>query len=134
MSNYIKGADGTLYDPVTKEPVGRLGQDGNEHLFGASMVNPANPTTQFTDKSGTPGAATINTARGRAAIAAGASSVTITNSRVSASSMIVAHIDQASADGTLTSIQRITCGAGTMTIYGNANATAAVSVRFQVLQ
>ncbi len=133
MSNYFKGADNTLYDPATREPVGHLGADGQEHLFGASMVNSSSPNTQFTDKSGSPGAGTINTARGRVAIAAGSGSVVVTNSHVTAQSMIVAHIDQTAADGTLTQIVRIVPAAGTFAVYGNGSATAAVSVRFEVI-
>lgn len=135
MSGYIRGADNTLYDPITKEPVGRLGADGQEHLYGSPMVNPATGSaTAYVDKSGTPGAATINSARGRAAIAASASSVVITNNRVTTQSIVLVHLDATSADGTLTSIQRVSVANGSFTVYGNAAATAATPFRFSVQQ
>ena len=124
MSNYFKGADNTLYDPITKEPVGRLGTDGQEHLFGSSMVNPANPSTAFTDKTNTPGNVSISAARGRVAIATGQSSVTVTTSRATAQSVVAARIDQSTADSTLTSVVRVSVANGGFTIYGNASATA----------
>lgn len=133
MSNYFKGADNTLYDPNTKEPVGRLGIDGQEHLFGASMVNPGNPATAFTDSSGTMGNVTISAARGRVAIAAGQSSVTVTASRATAQSVVAARIDQSTADTTLTSVVRVSVANGSFTIYGNASATATVPVRFAII-
>jgi len=85
-----------------------------------------------TDSSGTPGNATINTPKGRCAIAAAAAAVTITSSIVTATSTVLAVINQAATDATLTSILRVQTGAGTFTITGNAAATAAVTVDFVV--
>jgi len=113
----------------TGKPVGVRGLDGKEYLFG--YITP--PDTPFPDSSGTPGAATINSARGRCAIAAAASSVVITNSYVTASSVVLAVIDQAAADATLLEVVRVTPAAGSFTIYGNAAATATTTVRFVVL-
>jgi hypothetical protein len=85
------------------------------------------------NSSASPGAATLNTPTGLSAIASSASSVVITNSLVTANSIVLAQIVQAAADATLTNIVRVVPGAGTFTIYGNATATAAVTVGWIVL-
>jgi len=88
----------------------------------------------YTDNSGTPGNTTFNTGRGRLAIAAGASSVVLTNSQIiSANTSVYAIINQASADATLTHIQRVLTAANTATIYGNAAATGNVIVDVMVV-
>lgn len=100
-------------------------------MFRASLgFNPANPSLPSTDASGTPGNATINTARGRAAFAAAASAVTITNSLVTASSTVL--VSLSAADATLTSILRTVPGAGSFTVTGNAAATGATAFDFVV--
>lgn len=76
----------------------------------------------------TPGNVTANIFTGTVAIPAGSGSVTITNQYIDANSKVLANISQAAADGTLTSLPRIVPAAGSVTIYGNANATAAVLV------
>ena len=76
----------------------------------------------------TPGAITTSQPNGRVAIPAGVLSVVVTNPNVTAQSKISAFIAQTTADGTLTAIQRVVPAAGSFTIYGNANATAAVLV------
>jgi hypothetical protein len=102
-----------------------------------SLYNPANGNQVWavtsnsglkaysTDNTGTPGAATINKPAGRVAIAATASSVTVTNSLVSATSIVLATLQ--TTDGTLTSIKSVVPGAGSFVITGNAAATAAVN-------
>jgi len=85
-----------------------------------------------TDSSGTPGNATINTPKGRCAIAAAAASVVITSSIVTATSTVLAVINQAATDATLTQILRVQTAGGSFTITGNAAATAAVTVDFVV--
>jgi hypothetical protein len=87
----------------------------------------------YLDTSGAPGNATNNNPRGRCAIAAAASAVTITNSLVVATSTVLAVINQAANDTTLTSIQRVQTAAGSFVITGNAAATAAVVVDWVVL-
>lgn len=83
---------------------------------GLATVSAAKPTA---------GAVTIQgISRGKCAIAAGASSVVITTDQCLLQSSGFAVISQAAADGTLTSILRVTIAAGAMTITGNANATA----------
>ena len=83
------------------------------------------------NSTGAPGAATLNTPSGRSAIAAGASSVVITNSLVSASSIVWAVVQ--TTDGTLLRVDRVVPGAGSFTIIGNANATANVNVGWVVV-
>lgn len=118
----------TLVDASGK-PVGVKGKDGLSYTFPyLTELDKA-----LTDSTGTPGAATINEARGRVAIAAAASSVVVTNNQVTANSVVLAVIDQAAADGTLLYIARVVPAAGSFTVYGNAAATAAVTVRFVVL-
>ena len=70
------------------------------------------------------GAQTVAAASGPAAIAAGASSVVITNPLVSASSKVFAVVSQAAADATLLRVERVVPAAGSFTIHGTANATA----------
>lgn len=76
----------------------------------------------------TSGALTQNTNCGRVTIAAGQSSLVVTNNLVDANTKISAVINQAAADGTLLYVARIVPAAGSFTIYGNANATAATVV------
>lgn len=102
------------------------------------FVNPSSAGTPFdassyTDISGTPGAGTVNTNRGKAAIAAAAASVVITSPQTTANSTVIAFLNGAAADATLTSILRVTCAAGSFTITGNAGATGAVNIGFIVL-
>lgn len=85
----------------------------------------------LTDSSGTPGAATINRPAGKVAIDAGASSVVVTNSLVTAASLVFCVLQ--TADGTLTTIRSVVPGSGSFTVTGNANATAATKVAFLVI-
>ena len=78
------------------------------------------------DSTGSPGAATQNTRRGRVAIAAGSPSVVVTNNLVTATSIV--HATLQTVDGTLTQILSAVPGAGSFTIAGNANATGTVKV------
>jgi hypothetical protein len=102
--------------------------------IGGSALAATQPSSgvalSFTDASGTPGNATINTPRGRCAIAAAASSVTITNSLCKTTSAVGVTINQAATDATLTSLLRVQTANGSFTITGNAAATAAVVVDF----
>jgi hypothetical protein len=81
------------------------------------------------DTSSTPGNAIINGPRGRMAIAAGSSSVVLTNTQISgANSTVFVFINQGTADATLKRIDRISTTAGSATIYGNAVATGDVVI------
>jgi hypothetical protein len=76
----------------------------------------------------TTGAYTQNMASGRCSVAAGASSIVITNSLVDANTKVCAVVAQAAADGTLLRVERVLAAAGSFTIYGTANATAATNI------
>jgi hypothetical protein len=81
----------------------------------------------------TTGAVTANLTSGIAAIAAGQSSVVITNNLVDASTKIIAYVSQAAADGTLLRVERIVAAAGSFTIFGTANATATTLIAWSII-
>lgn len=86
------------------------------------------------DTSSTSGNATANAFRGKSTIAAGASSVTITNNLVLATTMVRAQVMQAAEDATLKSVVRtsIPTAGGSLTVYGNAPATSPVVVTWEL--
>lgn len=88
--------------------------------------------TASTRASSTTGAITQNTLQGTVAIAAGASSVVVTNSLVDANSHVTAKVAQAAADGTLLRVERVLCAAGQFTIFGTANATATTLIDWEI--
>lgn len=73
------------------------------------------------NSTGAPGNATSNTASGRSAIATGTAAATITNSLVSATSIVFVVLQ--TADGTLTFVKSVVPAAGSFVVTGNANAT-----------
>lgn len=83
-----------------------------------------------TDISGTPGNGTVNTPRGRAAFAAAGASVVITSSLVTAASLVLVQLG--GVDATLTTV-RVTAGAGSFTVTGNAAATGTTPFSFLVI-
>lgn len=91
---------------------------------GIAASSAATPTT---------GAYTTSEFAGRAAIAAGASSVVITHPMVNANSKIWAVVAQAAADGTLLRVERTVPAAGSFTIYGTANATATTVIDWAIV-
>jgi hypothetical protein len=80
----------------------------------------------YTDTSGTPGAATINKPSGRVAIAAAAASVTVTDSKVTAASNVLAVLQ--TVDATCTGIQSVVPGSGSFVVTANAACTGNTSV------
>jgi len=80
----------------------------------------------------TSGAQTNNLLSGRAAVATGASSVVITNSRVDANTIINAVISQTTADSTALTVTRVMPAAGSFTIFVTANTTAATVVAWSI--
>lgn len=70
---------------------------------------------------------------GSVTIAAGQSSIVITNPNITAQSVVWAAVAQAAADGTLLRIERIVPAAGSVTLYGTANATANTVVDWAIL-
>ena len=88
-------------------------------------VNSAGPVT--------PGAVRTERSFGRVGISIGVSSVVVTCPIVTAESKVFAVIAQAAADSTLLRVERILCANGSFTIYGTANATAAVAIDWAVV-
>jgi hypothetical protein len=88
--------------------------------------------TASTRASTTTGAQTQNALQGTAAIAAGASSVVVTNDKVDANSHVTAKVAQAAADATLLRVERVVCAAGSFTIFGTANATATTLIDWEI--
>ena len=80
----------------------------------------------------TTGAQTLNGLQGTVAVAAGASSVVVTNPLVDANSHVTAKVAQAAADTTLLRVERVVCAAGSFTIYGTANATATTLIDWEI--
>lgn len=80
-----------------------------------------------TDNSGTPGNTTINTIKGRAAVANGAAAVTVTNSSATAASTCAA---TAETNDATCGVKNCVPGAGTLTINMTAACTAATNVGF----
>lgn len=76
----------------------------------------------------TPGNVTTNQESGRAGIAAAGTNVVISNPNFTTESKFAAYLSNAAADGTATSITRITPAAGSVTFTLNAAATAAVAI------
>lgn len=109
-----------LFDVTTGALAGHLARDGANYAIPGLSA----------DSSGTPGAATQHTTKGRVAVAAGQSQVTVTNRHVQASSFVVAQISQVTADATATHVVRTTPAAGLFTITLNAAATAATVVDY----
>lgn len=88
-------------------------------------------TQPFTDNSGTPGNTTINTPRGRAAIAAAATACVVTNSSVLATSGVF--ISLKGTDATATTARVSSQGAGTFTVTAIAAATGNTVFDFLVV-
>lgn len=99
----------------------------------APVANPSftgKATFESGDATGTPGDATINKASGRFAVASGTRTVTITNDKVAATSVVLCVIQ--SDDATMTAISSVVPASGSFTFKGNVNATADANVGFVV--
>lgn len=81
----------------------------------------------------TAGAVTANILRGRASMAAGASTLVITCPQCTSQSIVFAQVAQAVADGTFTSVLRVTPSNGSFQINGPALATAATQISWLVI-
>lgn len=79
---------------------------------------------------GTTGAQTINKTAGSVNFGIGASSLVVTDDKVTANSIVMATV--ATNDSTLKSVQAV-AGVGSFTLFGNAAATAETRVNFWVL-
>ncbi|MEN6302488.1 MAG: hypothetical protein ABFD96_07165 [Armatimonadia bacterium] len=96
-----------------------------------AAVKTSNLAATFTDSSATPGNVTNSSPRGRVAVAAAASAVTVTSTLVAATSTVFAVVS--SVDATLLEVLRVVPAAGSFTITCNAAATAATKVDFMVI-
>jgi len=74
---------------------------------------------------------TINKASGQVSVAIGASTCTVTNSLVSATSIVIATLQF--VDATFTQILSVVPGSGSFVITGNATATALTKIGFVVI-
>jgi len=81
----------------------------------------------------TTGALSTSLPAGRVTVPIGAASVVVTHPNVDVNSKIFAVVNQAAADATLLRVERIVPAAGSFTIYGTANATAAVSIDWTLM-
>lgn len=81
----------------------------------------------------TPGAVTTTQPSGRVGIAAAGTSVVITNPNITEQSQVQASLCNAAADATATFITRIVPAAGSVTIHLNAAATAAVAIKWAII-
>ena len=131
---YLVRPDGSLVAKYVPSAVAITGGTINGATIGQTTpaaVKTSNLAAVFTDSSGTPGNVTNSSPRGRVAIAAGASSVVVTSTLVTAASTVFAIVS--SVDGTLLTINQVVPAAGSFTIYGNAAATATTKVDFVVV-
>jgi hypothetical protein len=138
-SNYYQGAQGngasavghTFSTNATYSTAGaKLASFQNNSIEKCNISKDGKFACDATDSSATPGAATINKPSGQVAIAAGASSVVVTNNTVTTTSVVLCVLQ--TADATLNDLRTVIPAAGSFTITGNANATAAVKVGFIV--
>jgi hypothetical protein len=87
-------------------------------------------STDFTDSTSTPGSVTINTIRGKCAIPAGTSSITITNDKCLSTSSIFVTVSSNDATAILKNVTNTT---GSFTIRLNANCTSNTNVDFFIV-
>jgi hypothetical protein len=88
-------------------------------------------TVDAGDSRGSPGNATINKVAGKSAIAAGASSMTLTNSKITSSSIII--VTREATDATSKAIFAGAPGSGSVVISLEANATGNVNFNWWIL-
>jgi hypothetical protein len=95
-------------------------------------VRTSRPEVVYTDSTATPGNVTNNSPRGRVALAAGASTIVVTSSLVTATSAVFTNLR--SVDGAATNINTVTTGAGSFTItFNGASTGTAAQVDFLVV-
>lgn len=120
----------TLLNTAGREPaVRRLIENQNKIAQALDAFTPPVAALTYQDDSGTPGNATQHTDMGRAAIAAAASAVTITNNKCLATSVVVVELED--ADATLLYVT-VAPGAGSFVITGNTTATANTKLRWRL--
>ena len=85
----------------------------------------------YKDTTATPGSVTNNQPAGRARLAAGTASITITSNYIFPTSMVFVTIE--TADATLTRLISVSYATGSMILTFNANATAATNVIYMIV-
>ena len=135
---YIGASTKASADSVTNENVfgyNATGIGSNSTMIGSSAVTKCQIYgDMILDKTitagGTTGAQTINKTCGSVNFAASATSLVVTNSRVTTSSVIVATV--ATNDSTMKTVTAV-AGSGSFTLYANAAATAETRVNWIVI-
>jgi len=113
------------YGGYATNTIVQLPKDTEDALIAQGLaVTSAGPVTQ--------GAVSTSYQTGRVTVAIGASSVVVTNASCNISSQAFAVVAQAAADGTLLRVERVVCAAGSFTIHGTANATAATVINWML--
>ena len=127
----VAGTNATITNSYAFRVVAGTSYFGGAVVLAGGSTLSGNIQVDSSDASGTPGAATINKPSGVVAVAIGQSSVTVTNSLVTANSKVFTTLQF--ADATFTTIRTTVPTSGAFTITGNANATAATKIAFFVL-
>jgi len=137
-SVYVGASTKASADAVTNENVfgyAAVGIGSNSCVLGSSAVTKCQIfgdiiLNKTVTAGGTTGAQTINKTVGSVNFAAGATSLVVTNNRVTTASIIVATV--ATADATMKSVVAV-AAAGSFTLTANAAATAETRVNFIVI-
>lgn len=119
------GWQGSIVSSATTGATVTIGTTSVAYLSGVADYGIAS----YTDTSGTPGSATAHTGSGRSAIAATATAATITCDRCTATSVVVAQLED--FDGTLTRV-KVVPGAGSFVVTGDWPATATCKFRWHI--
>lgn len=119
-----------IYVPSAVSITGGAVNGASTGVTTPATVRTNNLQAVYSDQSGTPGNATVNSPRGRAAFAAAGTTVVVTSTLVTAASTLLVQLG--GADATLTSV-RVTTGAGSFTVTGNAAATGTTPFDFLVV-
>jgi hypothetical protein len=117
VDGYLGHAPGTVQQYRSDTEAGLIA--GNRAVNASGPVTAGNQTTQQN--------------QGRAAIAAGQSSVTISCPQIDVGSVVVAHIAQTTADTTATHVTRVVPAQGSVQIFVNANATAVTTIAWALV-
>ena len=99
-------------------------------ILGGTATGLTNLGTTSADSSGTPGNQTSNTPSGRCSIAAVGTTVTVTNSLVTAASRVFVTVGTADATSLL---KNVVPGAGSFVVTLNAGATGTTNINWLVV-
>jgi hypothetical protein len=121
---------GHIFSNATAMTGGRIAEFDNDFVgtTKASIDFAGGLRMAYTDMSGTPGDVTINTPCGRVAVATGTNVVAVTNSLVTATTVIVGQL--AENDATCQSVRYIDPNSGNFEILVNANCAADTNFDF----